>query len=164
MGVLRLLGAGLISTGLGAGLGTVVASLAAVGGTAAAVLAAQPAGAAQVCYEDERGRIVNRRRPGYLRVDCPQPEAENAADRVEGSTARAAGEEERFDYSLVRGRNKPSAVPCVSSGRSECIASAPTLDCKGGSQNCVTLALPDRWRVVESLDVYRDAVGNDSVR
>ena len=96
---------------------------------------APPAMAAEVCYQDDRGRIVNRRRPGYRRVECPQPDADNAADRVEGSTARAAGEENRFDYSLVRGRNKASAVPCVSSGRSECVAAAPTLDCKGGSQN-----------------------------
>ena len=120
--------------------------------------------AAEVCYEDDRGRIVNRRRPGYLRVECPQPDAEEAADRVEGSTARAAGEERRVDYGLVRGRNKPSLVPCVGSGRSECVASAPTLDCKGSAQNCVTLALPDRWRVVESLDATRPLVGNDSVR
>ena len=67
--------------------------------------------AAEVCYEDDRGRIVNRRRPGYLRVECPQPDAEEAADRVEGSTARAAGEERRVDYGLVRSRNKPSLVP-----------------------------------------------------
>jgi len=145
----------LLFTGIG------VATIAAV---AVFATIAQPVMAAQVCYEDDRGRIVNRRRPGYLRVECPQPEADNASDRVEGSTARAAGEEKRVDYGLVRGRNKPSAVPCVGSGRSDCVASAPTLDCKGGSQNCVTLALPDRWRVVENLDAFREEVGNDSVR
>ena len=118
-----------LSTTLGAAL---IWSSITAGGGAIAVLSSLPAQAAQVCYEDDRGRIVNRRRPGYIRVDCPRPDAEDAADRVEGSTARAAGDERLFDYGLVRGRNKASAVPCVSSGRSECVAAAPTLDCKGG--------------------------------
>ena len=101
--------------------GAMICGATVVAGGAVAVLTALPVQAAEVCYEDDRGRIVNRRRPGYLRVECPQPEAENPADRVEGSTARAAGEEkdDMFDYGLVRSKNKPSNVPCVSSGRSE---------------------------------------------
>ena len=68
-----------------------------VAGVGAASIAPAALGA-QVCYEDDRGRIVNRRRPGYLRVECPQPEAEEAADRVEGSAARAAGDKKKNGF------------------------------------------------------------------
>ena len=39
-----------------------------------------------VCYQDEDGRIVTRRRPGYQEVPCPDVEPAPDADTPEGET------------------------------------------------------------------------------
>ena len=35
-------------------------------------LVAESASAAEMCYQDDTGRIVKRRRPGYVEVPCPE--------------------------------------------------------------------------------------------
>jgi hypothetical protein len=51
-----------------------------LGGGTALLLAlpwAPPAAAAEaVCYQNDEGRIVQRRRPGYKPVPCPAPAAD----------------------------------------------------------------------------------------
>ena len=42
----------------------------------ALVLLATTATAAETCYQDDTGRIVKRRRPGYTEVPCPEEGAQ----------------------------------------------------------------------------------------
>jgi hypothetical protein len=97
--------------------------------------------AQETCYQDDDGRIVTRRRPGYQEVPCPAPEvpqtgedlpvteqtdAQRRADLTIG-TRELAGRPERT-------RNAASPVPRP--GLNDYVASVP---------------LPDRWRIVDAI-------------
>jgi hypothetical protein len=103
-----------------------------------------PAALAQVCYEDDAGRIVTRRRPGYREVPCPGTAETPARDdgrvvppgaapdarrRAEIATGSPAAPERP-----ARTRNAVSPVPRPGVG--DYVASVP---------------LPDRWRIVDAL-------------
>ena len=45
----------------------------------ALVLLTTGATAAETCYQDDTGRIVKRRRPGYTEVPCPEEGAQPGA-------------------------------------------------------------------------------------
>ncbi len=90
----------------------------------------------QTCYRDENGRIVTRRRPGYVEVPCPSPQTPTQpADRT-GEPAdvqpRPRAQFERAPPASVSPIPRPSVKDYV--------ASVP---------------VPDRWRIVDSLG-YRD--------
>src|ERR1700674_2711091 len=46
---------------------------------------------ADTCYRDDSGRIVTRRRPGYVEVPCPAPQAPANANGTENANGTANG-------------------------------------------------------------------------
>ena len=46
--------------------------------------------AAETCYQDDTGRIVKRRRPGYTEVPCPDESAQPGRDAVRCAERAAA--------------------------------------------------------------------------
>lgn len=99
------------------------------------------ASAQEVCFQDERGRIVTRRRPGYVEVPCPGSET-GAADTLPEADSRSDAER-RADIALEtrersgrppRTRNPVSGVPRP--GINDYVGSVP---------------LGDRWRIVEAI-------------
>lgn len=114
----------------------------------ATLLVLPPAVSAQTtCFEDEDGRIVTRRRPGFREVECPAPEVSPDGtatdDTAQPDTGRPGDAARRADIAAetrdrarrpARSRNAVSPVP------------RPGVDDYVGS-----VPLPDRWRVVESL-------------
>jgi hypothetical protein len=101
-----------------------------------------PVALAQACYEDDAGRIVTRRRPGYRQVPCPgqaEAPAEDAAVPPAAPPdarrrAEIATESPAAPQRPARTRNPVSPVPRPGVG--DYVASVP---------------LPDRWRIVEAL-------------
>jgi hypothetical protein len=92
------------------------------------------------CYRDDAGRIVTRRRPGYVEVPCPPPGSPNkqpaagpgaqTAPTTGGQGATAPGEPASQDVTPV----SVSPVP------------RPAMqDYPSG------VAVPDRWRIVDAL-------------
>jgi len=97
--------------------------------------------AAETCYQDDSGRIVKRRRPGYVAIECP-PVREAAPAPREPSTGTVVEEPapapRRPLYQAQRVRNPASPVP------------RPTMD-----DYVDSIPVPDRWRIVDTLG-YRD--------
>ncbi len=121
-----------------------VATVATVG---AGIVAAPEASAQTVCYMDDDGRIVTRRRPGFREVPCPdvagQQETAPGDEAVESEQPEISDAQRRADLALgtreqpgrpPRTRNASSPVPRP--GLNDYVASVP---------------LPDRWRIVESI-------------
>lgn len=97
--------------------------------------------AQEVCYQDEDGRIVTRRRPGYEEVPCPVPDA--GPDAGPSAETDVSNARQRADISLdtreragrpVRSRNASSPVPRP--GLNDYVSAVP---------------LPDRWRIVDAV-------------
>lgn len=123
-------------------------ALAAVASIASGFVGTPSASAQTTCYMDEDGRIVTRRRPGFVEVACP--DAGEATEAVQDSDDPAAAEPEisdaarRADIALgttqeeigrpPRSRNAASPIPRP--GLNDYVGSVP---------------LPDRWRIVESV-------------
>jgi hypothetical protein len=89
----------------------------------------------ETCYRDDTGRIVKRRRPGYVEVPCPiegqpsQPQVQPTDQPVE-DTGRAPRRQ-------VIERAPPAYVsPIPRPGVADYVDSVP---------------LPDRWRIVDTL-------------
>lgn len=96
--------------------------------------------AAETCYQDDSGRIVKRRRPGYRPIECPQ---EGEPARVVTPQAKPVAPEStaapsRPLYQSQRSRNPVSPVP------------RPTMD-----DYVDSVPVPDRWRIVDALG-YED--------
>ena len=112
----------------------------------AGLLESRSASAQAVCYMDEDGRIVTRRRPGYQEVPCPTPDApEDTAGETPaaGDAPDESDAARRADLALEsreevgrppRTRNAASPIPRP--GLPDYVQSVP---------------LPDRWRIVESV-------------
>jgi hypothetical protein len=121
-------------------------------GTATLLGAPAPALAAETCYVDDQGRIVQRRRPGYRAVPCPTPESERApaqepdADTAERRARRRLpddgrpGVEREAEQSPALARRPNPASPVPRPGLRDYVASVP---------------VPDRWRIVDTLG-YQD--------
>jgi hypothetical protein len=100
---------------------------------------------ADTCYQDEAGRIVTRRRPGYAEVPCPKPKTE--AERAGGTPAEGMKPAEGppteqpqnpapgADFYWDRGP-PPTASPIPRPGVADYVDAVP---------------VPDRWRIVDSL-------------
>ncbi|MGI9261908.1 MAG: hypothetical protein ACR2QR_07720 [Woeseiaceae bacterium] len=113
----------------------------------AGFVTAPEAHAQAVCYMDEDGRIVTRRRPGYQEVPCPEAAApadvEPGQAPVDEPVEEISDAARRADLALEtrttperppRTRNAVSPVPRP--GLADYVQSVP---------------VPDRWRIVESI-------------
>jgi len=97
--------------------------------------------AQQTCYQDDTGRIVKRRRPGYVEVPCPPEGQRPGAEPGTVPTAPAAqpsGEDTgRAPRRQVTQRTPPAYIsPIPKPGMTDYMDSVP---------------LPDRWRIVDTL-------------
>ena len=95
---------------------------------------------ADVCYQDSSGRIVTRRRPGYLEIECPR--ADTTAPAEPGSSTEAAPAYQR------QGRVRASEEARVTNPVSP--IPRPTID-----DYVSSVPVPDRWRIVDALG-YQD--------
>ena len=94
---------------------------------------------AETCYQDDTGRIVKRRRPGYVEVPCPSENAQPGEVPASASPASQPTLEEtgRAPRRQVIERAPPAYIsPIPRPGVADFVESVP---------------VPDRWRVVESL-------------
>ncbi|HEY6598937.1 MAG TPA: hypothetical protein VIZ30_06475, partial [Pseudomonadales bacterium] len=98
-----------------------------------------PVAHGETCYQDDSGRIVTRRRPGYVEIECPSPEGKAAAPAADTEAAPEYQRQGRVRApEPVRETNAVSPVP------------RPTLD-----DYVSSVPIPDRWRIVDALG-YRD--------
>lgn len=101
----------------------------------------EPAPAA-TCYQDDKGRISQRRRPGYKKIECPADRPAPVVNRAPGSAvggrAPEAVPENPVGFETVdrppRSRNPVSPIP------------RPTL-----ADFPESVPVPDRWRIVDAL-------------
>ena len=93
---------------------------------------------AETCYQDDSGRIVKRRKPGVIEIECPKPGEAVPARPEAVPPSGAPSAPERPLYEAQRVRNPVSPVP------------RPTIDAYVDS-----VPVPDRWRIVDSLG-YED--------
>jgi hypothetical protein len=97
--------------------------------------------AAETCYKDESGRIVTRRRPGYVEVPCPPPPPANAPESGTGND----NDRGKLPSSFTGGQEvpdrgpRPAASPVPMPGITDYVEAVP---------------VPDRWRIVDSLPGY----------
>jgi hypothetical protein len=105
---------------------------------------------AETCYQDAKGRISQRRRPGYKRIECPVERSEAATPKK----AKKAG-------SATAGR-LPEAVPEKPAG----FATAGRPPRKHNPASPIprpvladfpdSIPVPDRWRIVDTLGYKQD--------
>jgi hypothetical protein len=93
---------------------------------------------ADPCYQDETGRIVTRRRPGYTEVPCPttSPKSKDDAARADATAPPAEPRPDFWDRGPV-----PVASPVPRPGVADYVDALP---------------VPDRWRIVDSLGYAQD--------
>jgi hypothetical protein len=103
------------------------------------------AAAAETCYKDDAGRIVTRRRPGYVEVPCPPP----AAPGVNPGDAGTDADRGKLPAAFTGGQNtpdrgpRPAASPVPQPGLTDYVDAVP---------------VPDRWRIVDSLPGYQQNI------
>jgi hypothetical protein len=106
--------------------------------------------AAEMCYQDDVGRIVKRRRPGYTEVPCPE----------EGDVQRPApGAGEGEGAPLQQQQEAPPLRRQEDTGRAprrRVIERAPPASVSpiprpGMSDYVEAVPMPDRWRIVDTL-------------
>lgn len=116
--------------------------------TAGGLTLASPAvHAAEVCYQDDSGRIVRRRRPGYERVPCPGSEAETEADATAEAPGEPGYERQRTVEKRTEGTTHPSSMAARLASRGE-PSSIPRPD---PSDYPGMVPMPDRWRIMDAL-------------
>jgi hypothetical protein len=103
---------------------------------------APPANAEEVCYQDDRGRIVQRRRPGFRQVPCPGTEAAADAAAAEGAASDP-------DYQR-RTRQRPGQ-PRTAAMADRQPNPASVVPRPGLTDYIDRVPLPDRWRIVNTL-------------
>ncbi|HEY6642898.1 hypothetical protein [Povalibacter sp.] len=89
--------------------------------------------AAESCYQDDTGRIVTRRRPGYIEVPCPSI----ATPGTQATEPSATVDTGRAPRRQVMPRDLPASVsPIPHPGLVDYVDAVP---------------VPDRWRIVDTL-------------
>ena len=127
--------------------GAAFAAMAMLLGSTGMLMPAQ-AVAQEVCYQDDAGRIVRRRRPGYEQVPCPgqEPAAPSADDTgsVEDTQyeRRSTAERRRQDND-----GHPSSLAWRESSRGP-VSDLPMPD---PSDYPESVPMPDRWRIIDAL-------------
>ncbi|MEQ8859727.1 MAG: hypothetical protein RIC56_13870 [Pseudomonadales bacterium] len=111
--------------------------LAAVSLASLMLAAPPPLAAAEVCYRDDSGRIVTRRRPGYEEVPCPGSEVPAAESEEDPAGYRRQGIARQADPEAQRRQNRVSPIPIPSV--EDYVSAVP---------------VPDRWRIVDTLEGY----------
>lgn len=97
----------------------------------------------EMCYQDDIGRIVKRRRPGYTEVPCPQEGAPSAADGMAPPTPGAQpATTERPETGRAARRRAPERAP------PSWVSPMPR---PGLTDYTEAVAMPDRWRIVDAL-------------
>lgn len=92
---------------------------------------------AETCYRDDTGRIVKRRRPGYVEVPCPTAQPQGEVQAVPQEQQPAIEDTGRAPRRQVIQREAPASVsPIPRPGLADYVEAAP---------------VPDRWRIVDSL-------------
>ncbi len=92
---------------------------------------------ADTCYQDDTGRIVKRRRPGYTEVPCPDESAQPGETPAVEPNAQPQEDTGRAARRRVIERAPPAYVsPIPRPGLADYVESVP---------------IPDRWRIVETL-------------
>ena len=115
---------------------------AAIIATGSSFITAPSALAQETCYQDDDGRIVTRRRPGYLEVPCPAPAAPQAgedatvAPDVSDASRRADLTLDTREQAGRPERTRNAASPVPRPGMNDYVSSVP---------------LPDRWRIVDAI-------------
>ena len=110
---------------------------------AALVAPATASAAADVCYQNEDGRIITRRRPGYTRVPCPGEAAtdETPVVETEGQEYQRRGTEMLRRPTAQAARRTPNAISPIP---------RPTVE-----DYVARIPVPDRWRIVDTIG-YQD--------
>jgi hypothetical protein len=108
-----------------------------LGVLAALCIAGAPA-YAETCYQDDTGRIVTRRRPGYREVECPAPGQPRPTRQSQPSSAPTPGTSTAptVETPQVEPRLPNAISPIPRPKLADFPASVP---------------LPDRWRIVDAL-------------
>lgn len=110
-------------------------------------VAAADFAAAEPCYKDDAGRIVTRRRPGYVEVPCPP--AVNPGNTPTNEVNGTAVDQGKLPATFKGGQNapdrgpRPAASPVPMPGLMDYVAAVP---------------VPDRWRIVDSLPGYQESI------
>ena len=100
-------------------------------------LLATTATAAETCYQDDTGRIVKRRRPGYTEVPCPDENAQPGETPSAAPDVQPQEDTGRAPRRRVIERALPAYVsPIPRPGLADYVDSVP---------------VPDRWRIVDTL-------------
>ncbi len=92
-----------------------------------------PLASADVCYQDSSGRIVTRRRPGVIEVECPK-ETESVEPGQSATEAPYQRQGRVRAPEAARPTNPVSPIP------------RPTID-----DYVSSVPIPDRWRIVDAL-------------
>jgi len=95
---------------------------------------------AETCYQDDSGRIVTRRRPGFKEVECPTATPNQSAggrQSQETTTSPSSSPSQPTTPGAPFQRRQPNSVsPIPRPGVADYPAAVP---------------LPDRWRIVDAL-------------
>ena len=110
---------------------------------------------AQTCYQDDTGRIVKRRRPGYMEVPCP-PEGAGPSSTT---PSNASPGEAPTSVPDVRRPAPAESTPSWDSGRTprrqtiqrEQPVSISPIPRPGLKDYSESVPMPDRWRIVEAI-------------
>jgi len=115
--------------------------------------AAMAVAGAETCYQDSSGRIVKRRLPGFKEVPCP-PAGQEGARPATSSGAPGTGEPGTGAT--------PDETPATADSR---FGPGPVTPLRMSPLGVPTtadyppaVALPDRWRIVDSLPGYQQSL------
>ena len=104
------------------------------------------ASAAEMCYQDDIGRIVKRRRPGYDEVPCPEEgstQGPTPADNAPATpSARPDAPKRQEDTGRAQRRRVIERAPP---------ASVSPIPRPGLTDYVEAVPMPDRWRIVDTL-------------
>ena len=92
----------------------------------------------QTCYRDDAGRIVTRRRPGYVEVPCPAP----------GTTLKQPGVGPPAPSSGTTPGASPAGEPAINEVAPVTQSPVPRPAMQDFPSS---VAVPDRWRIVDAL-------------